>query len=147
DAQISGRRRHAVGQLALGAVVIDRAAARWAAHETDAEPAARGDVDVAIERLPIADGDRRRGPREEAPGRRRCARLAAAPQRFVDRHVGGAVGRLGDQEAPIHVGGPEMAPASFSEGATPPRTPRPTLGTPRGTRGAPRPRASAWGST
>src|SRR5439155_25739519 len=163
DAEVVGGRRHAIRELTLRAVVVNRAAARRPAHEADAEAAARVDVHVAIERLAVADRHRRRIPGEEAHGGRRSAGVAAAPQRLVNRHVGGPVARLGDEKPPIHVGGPEMAPNPPTLG-TPRETrgaPRarasawgpemapkpPTLGTPRETRGAPRSRASAWGST
>src|SRR5439155_15753535 len=44
----------AVGQLALGAIVVDRAPPRRPPHEADAEPPARLDAHVAIEGLTVA---------------------------------------------------------------------------------------------
>src|SRR5204862_439760 len=65
-ADVVGGGGDAVGQLALGAVMVDRAPARGASHETDAEPPAGDGVDVAVEGLAVAKRDRRRRPREEA---------------------------------------------------------------------------------
>ncbi len=57
---------------------------RWPSHEPDAEAPARGDVDVAVERLAVAERHRRRRPGEEADRRRRSrprAVRARAPRR------------------------------------------------------------------
>src|SRR2546422_87316 len=88
------------GLDALGAVVVDRAATRRAPDESDTQALAGGDVDGGVEPLAVAEGDGRRLPGEEADRGRRRSRLAAPPQRLVDRHVGGAVGGLGDEQAP-----------------------------------------------
>ena len=68
-ADVVGGGGDAVGQLALGAVMVDRAPARGASHETDAEPPAGDGVHVAVEGLAVAERDRRRRPREEAERR------------------------------------------------------------------------------
>src|SRR5438105_14483866 len=100
DGEVVGGRRHAVGQLALGAVVIDRAAARRAPHEPHTEATAGRHVHVTVERLALAGRDRRRVPGEEPNGGWRGAGVAPAPERLVDGHVGGAVARLGHEEPP-----------------------------------------------
>jgi hypothetical protein len=70
DAKIAGGGGHTIGELALGTVVIDRAAAGRPAHEADTERATCLDVDVTPERLAVAERDGGRRPREE-PQRRR----------------------------------------------------------------------------
>src|SRR5207244_2016053 len=99
-ADVVGRSDHAVGELTLGAVVVDRAPARRPPHKPDAEPPAGRAVDVSAARPAVAERHRRRGPREEADRRGRRARPASEPHRLVDRHVRGAVGGLGHEQAP-----------------------------------------------
>src|SRR5262249_26191057 len=90
----------AVRELALRAVVVDGAAAGETPDEPHAETPARGDVDVLVERLAVAERDGRRRPGEEADRGRRAAGAPAEPHRLVDRHVRGAVGGLGHEQAP-----------------------------------------------
>ena len=78
------RGRHAVGQLELGPLVEDGAAAGRPAHEPEAERGRRVHVDAIVEGLPVAEGDggaaaRRRSGASEAP----CPRAgpAGAPRR------------------------------------------------------------------
>src|SRR5262249_28024805 len=69
-AQVGAVSEHAVGQLTLPAIVVDRAAAGRPPHEPHTEATARRHVHALVEWLTVAERDRGRGPREEAKGRR-----------------------------------------------------------------------------
>jgi hypothetical protein len=99
--EIAGGGGDAVGDLELRTLVEDGAAAGGTAHETDAHGARRVHVHPSVQPLAIAQRDGGGVPGEEAEARRRIAAEAGEQQRLVQRHVGGAVERLGDEQPEV----------------------------------------------
>src|SRR5262249_61152422 len=80
-----------------------RAAAGTLPRETARGPGAGRGIALVGGGLAVAEGYGGRRPSVEAHGGRRAADAPLEPEGFVDRHVGGAVGGFGHQQAPASI--------------------------------------------